>query len=159
MWLPWQPREPRSVVWQPCQSTSWSVYAVIDGYCCKPISINSDFHQGSDLSPTLFVLFINDPLSITESPIHSYADDSTLQYSITFKSLPSQIELHDALVDATERLASDPSIISDWGRRNLVSFNASKTQFLHLSIRLSEININYPPDVTWITGGRGIVKC
>merc|ERR1711980_39032 len=34
-----------------------------------------------------------------------------------------------------ECLTSDLTIISDWGRRNLVSFNASKTQFLHLSTR------------------------
>ncbi len=103
-----------------------SLSAVVDGYCSKPKSINSGVPQGFVLSPTLFLLFIND-LTITECPIHSYADDSTLHYSITFKSRPSQIELHDARVDATERLASDHSIISDWGRRNLVSFNASKT--------------------------------
>ncbi len=29
----------------------------------------------------------------------------------------------------------DLSVISDWGRANLVKFNASKTQFLHLSTR------------------------
>ncbi len=34
-------------------------------------------------------------------------------------------------------------IISSWGRRNLVSFNASKTQFLHLSTRCNLPN-NYP---------------
>ncbi len=51
----------------------------------------------------------------------------------TFKSRPSQIELRNAQLDATERLACDLSIISDWGRRNLVSFNASKNRFLHLS--------------------------
>ncbi len=71
-----------------------SISAVIDGYCSKPISINSGVPQGSVLSPTLFLLFTNDLLSITECPIHSYADDSTLHCSITFKSRPSQIELH-----------------------------------------------------------------
>ncbi len=35
------------------------------------------------------------------------------------------------------------SIISDWGRRNLVSFNASKTQFLHLSTR-QDLPHSYP---------------
>ncbi len=118
-----------------CFLSGRSSSAVVDGYCSKPKAINSGVPQGSVLSPTLFLLFINDLLSITECPIHPYADDSTLHYSITFKSRPSQSELHDARVDVTELLASDLPIISDWGRRNLVSLNASKTQFLNLSSR------------------------
>ncbi len=105
-----------------------SISAVVDGYCSTPKPINSGLTQGSVLSPTLFLLFIND-LSITENLIHSYADDTTLHDSIIFKSHPSQIKLHNARVDATERLASDLSIISDWGGRNLVSFNGSKNSF------------------------------
>jgi hypothetical protein len=33
---------------------------------------------------------------------------------------------------ALEQLTSDLSLISNWGRENMVFFNASKTQFLHL---------------------------
>ncbi len=65
-----------------------SISAVVDSYCSKPISINSGVPQGSVLSPTLFLLFIND-LSITDCLIHCYVDDSTLHYSNTFKSRPS----------------------------------------------------------------------
>ncbi len=83
-----------------------SISAVVDGYCSKPKSINSGVPQGSVLSPTLFLLFIND-LSITDCSIHSYSDDSTLHCSITFKSPPSQFELHNAQLDATERLSFD----------------------------------------------------
>ena len=36
---------------------------------------------------------------------------------------------------ATEHLTSDISIISDLGKENLASFNAAKTQFLHLHAR------------------------
>ncbi len=126
-----------------CSSLSGrSISTVVDGYCSKPKSINSRVPQGSVLSPTLFLLFIND-LSITECPIHSYADDSTLHYSITFKSHPSQTQLHDVRVDATQRFAFDLSIISDWGRKNLVSFSASKTQFLHRSTR-QQLPDTYP---------------
>ncbi|MPC56848.1 hypothetical protein E2C01_050814 [Portunus trituberculatus] len=44
---------------------------------------------------------------------------------------------------STERLTSDLSKISDWGEENLVVFNASKTQFLHLST-LHNLPENYP---------------
>ncbi len=79
-----------------------SISAVVDGYCSKPKSINSGVPQGSVLSPTLFLLFINDLLSITDCPIHSYADDSTLHCSITFKSRPSKTELHNVRLDVTD---------------------------------------------------------
>ena len=72
---------------------------------------------------------------MTNCPIHSYADDTTLHYSTSFDRRPSQQVLEASRNDAAERLTSDLSKISDWGRENLVSFNASKTQFLHLSTR------------------------
>ena len=120
-----------------------SIAAVVDGHCSSPKPINSGVPQGSVLSPTLFLLFINDLLSLTNCPIHSYADDSTLHYSTSFNRQPNSQELEISRNDAAERLTSDLSIISDWGRRNLVSFNASKTQFLHLSTR-QNLPHNYP---------------
>ena len=110
-----------------------SIAAVVDGYYSSPKSINSGVPQGSVLSPTLFLIFIDDLLSRTQCPIHSYADDSTLHISTSFDKRPSQQQLIDSRRDAIERLNSDLSIISQWGRENLVTFNASKTQFLHLS--------------------------
>ncbi len=62
-----------------------SVSAVVDGDCSKRKSINSGVSQGSVLSPTLFLLFTND-LSITECPIHSYADDFTALFHYFQKS-------------------------------------------------------------------------
>ncbi len=51
-----------------------SIAAVVDGHCSTTKPINSGVPQGSVLSPTLFLLFIND-LSLRNCPIHSYADD------------------------------------------------------------------------------------
>ncbi|MCP4253520.1 MAG: hypothetical protein GY775_08930, partial [Candidatus Scalindua sp.] len=97
-------------------------------------TIHSGIPQGSVLSPTLFLLFIND-LNQTTCLIHSYADDTTLHYSTHFNARPSQEALQASREEAVAHLASDLSRISDWGRENLVVFNASKTQFLHLSTR------------------------
>ncbi len=57
----------------------WSIAAVVDGHCSSSKPIYSGVPQGSVLSPTLF---INDLLNLTQCPIHSYADDSTLHYSL-----------------------------------------------------------------------------
>ncbi len=108
------------------------ISAVVDGHCSSPKLINSGVLQGSVLSPTLFLLFISD-LSVTNCPIHSYANNSTLHFSTSFDRRPTLQDLQDSRLEAAEHLTSDLAIISNWGRRNLVSFNASKTQFLHLS--------------------------
>ncbi len=59
-----------------------SIVAVINDHCSAFKPINSGVPQGSVLSPTLFLLFINDLLSL--NPIHSYADEATLHYSTFF---------------------------------------------------------------------------
>ena len=120
-----------------------SITAVVDGHCSSPKSINSGVPQGSVLSPTLFLLFINDLLNQTSCPIHSYADDTTLHFSTSFHRRPTLQEVHSSRREASERLTSDLSRISDWGKANHVLFNASKTQFLHLSTRHNLPN-NYP---------------
>ncbi len=81
--------------------------AVVDGHCSTPKPINSGVPQGSVLSPTLFLLFINDLLSLTNCPIHSYADDTTLHYSTSFNRHPTQQEREMARTDAAELLTSD----------------------------------------------------
>ncbi len=60
-----------------------STSAVVDGHCSSSKPINRGVPQGSVLLPTLFLLFIND-LSVTNCPIHSYVDDSTLHFSTSF---------------------------------------------------------------------------
>ena len=120
-----------------------SIAAVVDGHCSSSKAINSGVPQGSVLSPTLFLIFINDLLTCTSNPIHSYADDSTLHLSIRFPQRPSQQLLQQTRDEAMAHLNSDLVHISDWGNRNLVNFNSSKTQFMHLTLRRN-IPDNYP---------------
>ncbi len=104
-----------------------TISAVVDGHCSSPKPIYSGVPQGSVLSPTLFLLFISDLLSVTYCLIHSYADDSNLHFSTSFDRRPILQELQDSRLEAAERLTSDLAIISDWGGWNLVTLNASKT--------------------------------
>ncbi len=101
-----------------------SIATVVDGHCSSSKPPNSGVPQESVLSPAIFLLFINDLLSLTQCPIHSYAGDSILHYSTSFNRRPSLQEINASRRDTTERLTSDLSIISDWGRANLVKFNS-----------------------------------
>ena len=122
--------------------SDWSIAAVVDSHCTSPKPINSCVPQGSVLSPTLFLLFIND-LNLTKCHIHCYADNTTLHFSTSYNRHPTQQELSDSRWDAIGCLTSDLSLVSDWGRANLVLFNASKTQFLQQSTR-HNLPDNYP---------------
>ncbi len=101
-----------------------SISAVLDGHCSTPKSINSGVPQSSELSPTLFLLFINDFFSSNKSLIHSYAYDSTLHYSNYFKIRPTPQEVNYFRLEAARRLTSDLVIFFEWGKRNLVSINS-----------------------------------
>jgi ribonuclease P/MRP protein subunit RPP40 len=107
----------------------------VDGVQSKPAAINAGVPQGSVLGPTLFLIFINDLLESTENPIHSFADDSTLHMP-----LPAG-PLHVARQQVAETLESDLGKIEEWGKRWLVTFNASKTTQLTVSRRTDQ---NYP---------------
>ena len=54
-----------------------SISVVVDGAASSTFQISSGVPQGSVLSPTLFLLFINDLLHSSSIPSHSYADDAT----------------------------------------------------------------------------------
>ena len=64
------------------------ISVVADGTTSASFPISSGVPQGSVLSPTLFLLFINDDLHASASDVHSFADDSTLHKS-SFQCQPS----------------------------------------------------------------------
>lgn len=108
--------------------SSRSIRVVLDGVQSDSFPIEAGVPQGSVLSSALFLIYINDLLTVTVNPIHSFADDSTLH---SVYELPQNHKRSDVLskrVRMVDSINRDLDIISAWGKDNLVSFNANKTQ-------------------------------
>ncbi len=123
--------------------TNRSIAVRIDGALSSFHTTNAGVPQGCVLSPTLFLLFINDLLGICSSLIHSYADDTTIHSSTFFRS---QAECRSNLIESRascgNQLNDDLLKIMDWGDKNLVTFNSQKTQAINVSTKR---NSNFPP--------------
>lgn len=110
-----------------------SICVLIDGVASHKHSINAGVPQGSVLSPTLFLIFINDLLSLTANPVFSFADDSNLCHSYSFSKRPTSLEIERRRKIMNDTLNDDLKLIEEWGQANRVDFNARKTQCCLLS--------------------------
>ena len=97
---------------------------VLDAKPSQEYPVNAGVNQGSILSPTLFLLYINDLPDDVICNIAIYADDTTL-YSKCDRTfyLWQQLEF-------TSELESDPRDTVDWDKKWLVDFSAGKTQLV-----------------------------
>ena len=119
------------------------ISVVVDGATSASFPVSSGVPQGSVLSPILFLLFIND-LHATASDVHSFADDSNLHKSSSFQCQPSSNARSQSRLAMSSTINSDLQSISEWGTRNLVKFNTSKTQLLTISLSNRPTLSNYP---------------
>ena len=118
------------------------ISVVVDGTISASFPVSSGVPQGSVLSPTLFLRFINDLLHASASDIHSFAGDSTLHKSSSFQCQPSFSTHSQSHLAMSSTINSDLQSISEWGTRNLVKSNTSKTQLFTIS--LSNTPSNFP---------------
>ena len=109
------------------------ISVVDNGATSASFPVSSGVPQGSVLSPTLFVLFINDLLHATASDVHSFADDSNLHKSSSFQCQPSSNACSQSCLAMSSTTNSDLQSISEQGTRNLIKFNTSKTQLFTIS--------------------------
>ena len=113
--------------------SSCFISVVVDTATSASFSVSSGVLQGSFLSPTLFLLFIND-LHASVSDVHSFVDDSILHKSSSFQSQLSFNARSQSRLAVSLTINSDLQSISEWGTRNLVEFNTSRIQLLTFSV-------------------------
>nr|CAH7766563.1 unnamed protein product [Callosobruchus chinensis] len=101
----------------------------VDGFSSSFHNINAGVPQGS----VWLLLHINDLLSSTTNPIHSFADNSTLHAGIISNRPISAVELERRRLATASSLSKDLEAITAWGLKKMVEFNASKTQYCTLS--------------------------
>lgn len=106
--------------------TDRSIKTVVDGECSELMSLNAGVPQGCVLSPTLFLLHINDMLQI--SGIHCYADDSTGDAIYNGRASFSRENVNECRKTLVSEIELSLARVSEWGRLNLVQFNPLKTQ-------------------------------
>ena len=113
-------------IWLESFLANSSIKVVVDGMPSESFSINAGVPQGSVISPTLFLIYINDLIDQTSSPTHYYADDNTLHDTLS-------------LLNNRNNFASSITLglkkLNKRGSQNLVSFNANKTQCCLISMR------------------------
>lgn len=84
-----------------------SITAVIDNQIFYFKFTNGCVSHGAVLSPTLFLLSINNLFSVTSLFIQSYVDYLTLHYSFHFERYPSQQQLVGSKRTTLKQLTSD----------------------------------------------------
>jgi len=105
---------------------------VIGGEESSTLYTNAGVPQGSILGPLLFLIFINDIVEVVKNHIYLFADDAALLKTFT--------NIHEAIAS----INSDLEHLAQWANIWRVTFNALKTVFMIISLKLQTPNI-YPP--------------
>ena len=110
-----------SLKWFGSYLTRRKQYVRINGCCSTSKQLLQGVPQGSILGPIFFLLFVNDmPLSIHDSTLDVYADDTTLAKISGCENVPH----------LTRALNQDLICLNEWSARNKMSINSQDTKIL-----------------------------
>jgi hypothetical protein len=127
------------------------IEVVVDGATSTRRSLPAGVPQGSSLSASLFLLYINDLLTTIEAENHAYADDTTLYRRIKYKRAPTTKQRTEDLPMIQEALQRDLNTIAAWGLRNEVHFNPAKTKVMMINLLMTPLNIQLHMENTELT--------
>ena len=94
-------------------------YVAINGVSSDRVRVTSGVPQGSVLGPTLFIYYINDLPTVSESPTNIFADD-TKSYN-TIESQDDKVKLQKCIDSLVQ-----------WSIIWLLGFNSEKCKMMHL---------------------------
>lgn len=97
----------------------------IENYVSSELDISFGVPQGSVLGPTLFLIYVNDlaNIGIEGGKVYSYADDTAIVFSG-----PSWSAVHTITEAGLVK-------ISDWLKKNLLTLNINKTNYICFAIK------------------------
>ena len=94
-------------------------YVSINGVCSDEVSVTSGVPQGSVLGPTLFIYYINDLPTVSDTPTNIFADDTKSHNEI--KSVIDKDKLQECI-----------NSLVKWSIKWLLGFNGQKCKMMHL---------------------------
>ena len=94
-------------------------YVAINGISSDGVPVTSGVPQGSVLGPTLFIYYINDLPTVSDTPTTIFADDTKSHNTI--ESQDDQIKLQTCI-----------NSMVDWSILWLLGFNGEKCKMMHL---------------------------
>ena len=102
-----------------------TIRVVIDGVFYDEYQVSSiRIPRGSVLSPTLFLIFLNELLCIISKSIYSFANDSNICHSYSFDRRSSLLEIGTKRSNMNDTPIDDLITISERGRTNRVDYNS-----------------------------------
>lgn len=97
----------------------------------EPLPISAGVPQGSVISATLFLIFINDMLELDfKGKPSAFADDVALFYS------------HKNIETLTNYVSDDLKLLQDWCFLNQMSINVNKTKYVNFDFRTFDLAFN-----------------
>jgi hypothetical protein len=114
---------------------------VVGGATSRPRKLEAGIPQGSALSATLFLIYINDLLMIPKNQPLAYADDITLCNETIYKGAPRTKQRIFDQIELDRSLQTDLDRVTEWGNQNAVKFNQQKTKMMMINLLRTPIDV------------------
>ena len=100
---------------------------VLEGACSDWREVKAGVPQGSILGPLLFLFYVNDIVEDIDTDINLFADDTSLLEVVSDPEI------------SVQKVQQDLAKLENWAKKWKVTFNASKTDLLIISLKTEKL--------------------